>query len=225
MWFCKALGKVRLSRFCVTCRARTGTQERIDRWRDERFLPEKKTFLEHSNEVLSRGHLHLVGVLYNISPLPSCSSSSSETQGQIAEARESENGRKKMATKKNIVGREEPLGTSSYETSSKQQRSFSILIGARNSLCFSAQSEVSRPWSRLVSSYTEITWYTRLGLFGKALLEEKSLNHSTKMKMYRKSFGISAEKYAEPFAGIVTAAYFQVCEIFFKMSSPIHLIK
>ena len=36
---------------------------------------------------------------------------SSETQGQIAEARESQNGRKKMATQKNIVGREEPLGT------------------------------------------------------------------------------------------------------------------
>ena len=38
-------------------------------------------------------------------------SSSSETQGQIAEAKESQNGRKKMAMKKNIVGREEPLGT------------------------------------------------------------------------------------------------------------------
>ena len=63
------------------------------------------------------------------------------------------------------------------------------------------------------------------GSFGKALLEKKSLNHSTKMKMYRKSFGISAEKYAEPFTGIVAAAYFQVCEIFLKMSSPIHLIK
>ena len=35
---------------------------------------------------------------------------SSETQGQIAEARESQNGRKKMATKNNIVGREEPWG-------------------------------------------------------------------------------------------------------------------
>ena len=32
-----------------------------------------------------------------------CLSSSSETQGQIAEARESQNGRNKMATKKNIV--------------------------------------------------------------------------------------------------------------------------
>ena len=39
------------------------------------FTEKKKTFLEHSNKVLSRGHLHLVGVLYNISPLPSFSSS------------------------------------------------------------------------------------------------------------------------------------------------------
>ena len=38
-------------------------------------------------------------------------------------------------------------------------------------------------------------------------------------KMYRESFGISAEKYA----GIVTVAYFQVFEICLKMSSPIHL--
>ena len=42
-------------------------------------------------------------------------------------------------------------------------------------------------------------------------------------KMYRKSFGISAGKYAGPFEGIVTVAYFQVCEICLKMSSPIHL--
>ena len=49
------------------------------------------------------------------------SNPSSETQGQIAEARGSLNGQKKMATKKSIVGREEPLGTSSYQTSSKQQ--------------------------------------------------------------------------------------------------------
>ena len=42
-------------------------------------------------------------------------------------------------------------------------------------------------------------------------------------KMYRKSFGISAEKYAGPFAGIVTVAYFQVYGICLKMSSPIDL--
>ena len=42
-------------------------------------------------------------------------------------------------------------------------------------------------------------------------------------KMYRKMFGIPAEKYAGPFAGIVTVGYFQVCEISLKMSSPIDL--
>ena len=39
-------------------------------------------------------------------------------------------------------------------------------------------------------------------------------------KIYRESFGISAEKYAEPFAGIVTVAYFQVCGICFKDVLP-----
>ena len=33
----------------------------------------------------------------------------------------SKQAKKKMATKKSVVGREEPLGTSSYRTSSKQQ--------------------------------------------------------------------------------------------------------
>ena len=32
-------------------------------------------------------------------------------------------------------------------------------------------------------------------------------------------------EYAGPFAGIGTVAYFKVCEICLKMSSPIHLIK
>ena len=50
-------------------------------------------------------------------------------------------------------------------------------------------------------------------------------NSQSQHKMYRKSFGISAEKYAEPFAGIFTVAYFQVCGICLKMSSPIHLLK
>ena len=44
-------------------------------------------------------------------------------------------------------------------------------------------------------------------------------------KIYGESFGILAEKYAGPFAGIGTVAYFEVCEICLKMSSPIHLIK
>ena len=50
-------------------------------------------------------------------------------------------------------------------------------------------------------------------------------NSQSQHKIYRESFGISAEKYAGPFAGIGTVAYFQVCQICLKMSSPIHLIK
>ena len=39
------------------------------------------------------------------------------------------------------VRAEEPLGILSYKTSSKRSQSFWYLIGARKSLCFSAQSE------------------------------------------------------------------------------------
>ena len=44
-------------------------------------------------------------------------------------------------TKKSQEQREEPLGTMSYQTSSKRSPPFWLLIGARKLLCFSAQSE------------------------------------------------------------------------------------
>ena len=47
----------------------------------------------------------------------------------------------KYGTKKSKERREEPLGTMSYQTSSKRSPSFWLLIGARKLLCFSAQSE------------------------------------------------------------------------------------
>ena len=47
----------------------------------------------------------------------------------------------KYGTKKRKECREEPLGTMSYQTSSKLSPSFWFLIGARKLLCFSAQSE------------------------------------------------------------------------------------
>ena len=47
----------------------------------------------------------------------------------------------KYGTKKSKERREEPLGTMSYQTSSKLSLSFWILIGARKLLRFSAQSE------------------------------------------------------------------------------------
>ena len=47
----------------------------------------------------------------------------------------------KYGTKKSKELREEPLGTMSYQTSSKRSPRFWLPIGARKRLCFSAQSE------------------------------------------------------------------------------------
>ena len=63
-----------------------------------------------------------------------------------------------------------------------------------------------------------LTWFVWQGV---ARGEKSQSQH----EMYRVGFVISAEKYAGPFGGIVTVAYFQVCEICLKMSSPIHLTK
>ena len=66
---------------------------------------------------------------------------SSETQGQIVGARESLNRRKNMAQKESKERREEPLGTLSYQTSSKRSPPFCLLIGARKLVFFWHQSE------------------------------------------------------------------------------------
>ena len=67
---------------------------------------------------------------------------SSETQGQIKGARESLNGRENIyGTKKSKERREEPLGTMSYQTSSKRSPPFWPLIGARKLVFFCHQSE------------------------------------------------------------------------------------
>ena len=65
----------------------------------------------------------------------------SETQGQIVGVRESLNGRKNMAQKKSKERPEEPLGTRSYQTSSKRSPPFWLLIGARKLVFFWPQSE------------------------------------------------------------------------------------
>ena len=63
--------------------------------------------------------------------------SSSETQGQIKGARESLNRWKNLyETKKSKEWREEPLGTMSYETSSKRSPPLWLLIGARKTQVF-----------------------------------------------------------------------------------------
>ena len=71
-----------------------------------------------------------------------CEKSSSETQGQIKGERENLNGRKNIyGTKKRKERREEPLGTMSYQTSSKRSPPFWLLIGARKTQVFWHQSE------------------------------------------------------------------------------------
>ena len=80
-------------------------------------------------------------------------SSSSETQGQIVGTRKRLNGGKIYGTKKNKKRREEPLGTMSYETSSKRSPPFWLLIGARKLVFFWHQSEARTAatvwnWSR-----------------------------------------------------------------------------
>ena len=72
----------------------------------------------------------------------SCDVSSSETQGQIKGARESLNGWKNIyGTNKSKEGREEPLETMSYQTSSKRSPPVWLLIGARKLVFFWHQSE------------------------------------------------------------------------------------
>ena len=67
---------------------------------------------------------------------------SSQTQGQIKGARESLNGRKNIyGTNKMKERQEEPLGTTSYQTSSKLSPLFWLLIGARKTQVFWHQSE------------------------------------------------------------------------------------
>ena len=81
--------------------------------------------------------------------------SSLETQGQIVGTRESLNGRRKKSAKKSLERGEEPLWTNSHRTSSKRLASFWLLIGARKSLYFSAQSQGSWLGVRFACSNTE----------------------------------------------------------------------
>ena len=69
--------------------------------------------------------LYFFGMSYNFFTelATACTTASSETQGQIVEAREGLNGRKNIhGTKKSKERREEPLGTMSYQTSSNGRR-------------------------------------------------------------------------------------------------------
>ena len=106
----------------------------------------------------------------------------------------------KNGAKKSKERREEPLGTMSYQTSSKRSSPFWLLIGARKLLCFSAQSEASRPMGRFVYPYTE--WYMNgscspclSGSFAEALLEMKSSNLCTKFKGFPLDFTLESHRW------------------------------
>ena len=80
---------------------------------------------------------------------------SSETQGQIVWARECHNRWKNMARRKVKNGETSPGDNILRDHNSKWLPPFWLLIGARKRLCFSAQSEGSRPMSCFVCPYTE----------------------------------------------------------------------
>ena len=105
----------------------------------------------------------------------------------------------KNGTKKSKERGEEPLGTMSYQNSSKRQRPFWLLIGDRKLLCFYAQSKSGRPWSHFVSSYTHSTW-------------SSAVRHVYLGCSRRCICDYLADKYAGPFAGIITVAYLKLCE-------------
>ena len=81
------------------------------------------------------------------------SRSSSETQGQIVEARESLNRRENMAQKKSEERPEEPLGTMSYQTSSKRSPPFWLLYWCQKTCVFLAPIRSQKDGDRL-----ELVW-------------------------------------------------------------------
>ena len=150
------------------------------------------------------------------------SESSSETQGQIVEARGSLNGQKKNGDEEKHSRARRPPGDKflpdQFQTarvilnSDWCQKFFVIFCPIRGQQAVKS-FRVFLHGNHLVAILNWFVWQ------GFAQGEKSQSQH----KMYRKSFGISVEKYAGPFPGIVTVAYFQVCEICLKMSSPIHL--
>ena len=116
-----------------------------------------------------------------------------------------------------ILSKEEgevPLGTISYQTSFKRSWPFWLLIGARKLLCFSAQSESSRPCSHFVCSYMQRTWssavrHVYLTYFGCS--QRWKIQHQNKCKEnVRNICDYLTGKYTRPFAGIITVAYLKL---------------
>ena len=111
--------------------------------------------------------------------------------------RKSKRAEKNGAKKSKELG-EEPLGTMSYQASSKPSRPFWLLIGARKLLWIFAQSERSKPWSRFACCYTPSKWgsaarrarHVYLG-FSRTILYTRGEKIQRQNKMQGKTFGIS----------------------------------
>jgi len=99
----------------------------------------------------------------------------------------------------------------------QRSEQFWLLIGARKSLFFSAQSQSSNTRSHFVFSYTKYTYppVTRHKLT-EGLLEEKSPKYSTKCRGNPKE---TRRKYAGPFAGIVLLVYLKDREFVYSQMS------
>ena len=86
--------------------------------------------------------------------------------------------------------------------------------GARKLLCFSAQSESSRPCSHFVCSYMQSTWssavrHVYLIYFGCS--QSWKIQHQNKCKEnVRNICDYLTGKYTRPFAGIITVAYLKL---------------
>ena len=120
-----------------------------------------------------------------------------------------------MTTKKSIEEREEPLGASSQTVgiilnSDWCQKFFVFFCPIRGQQAVKS-FRVFLHGNQLIAI---LAWFVQQG-FARGLEMSQSQH-----EMYRESFGISVEKYAGPFAGIVIVLYFQVCEILFKDVLP-----
>ena len=96
----------------------------------------------------------------------------------------------------------------------KSKQTFCLLIGVRKLLCFSAQSEGSRPWNRFLCSYTKK--YMMSSCSKRLYARGERLNIRTKCKDI---CDYLTGKNAGPFAGIITVAYLKVCQIFIDFSA------
>ena len=146
----------------------------------------------------------------------SCFRPSSEThaQGPIAETRGSLNGRKEMATKKSIVP--DQFQTVGIILNSDWCQKFFVFF------CPIRGQQAVKSF-RVFLHGNHLIAILALVRSARVCSRVRNVSLKSQHEMYRESFRISVEIYAGPFTGIVTVAYFQVCEICLKMSSPIYL--